>query len=515
MGWFGSSSKKTSKVASHEEEKDEAGRRESRPPPRVTLAPNNIPSDPSINESLIEKMASSLKQRRRADAVRFVYDKSMPEALLAALRKSFGFGRYDSMIPGGRYHNSKDFLSFPNPGGKALEFKPHPRINLPDLDDPASIFEIIRERDVLLYFPYHSFGYIVDVLKTAALDPAVTSIKICLYRTANNSRVVEALLNALHNGKRVTAVVELAARFDEQANIEMAHRLTEAGVEVIFGIPGLKVHCKLFSIERREEKGIRYYSHIGTGNFNEKTARLYTDFSLLTSDQTVGRDVAAVFEFLKFNYRLPNYEILLVSPHSSRSGLEARIDREIRNAKQGYRAMMTLKCNNLVDRQLTMKLYEASQAGVKIRLIVRGMCSLLPGVSGVSDNIEAISIIDRYLEHPRVYVFHNRGEPEYLFGSADLMTRNIDYRVEVLCPIKDPSIQTQLQDILDQQWYDNTKARVLDKEQANAKRERGKTTPVLQAQETIHRYLSSGKKPRMPRSLMRQASKRRRSSPSR
>ena len=470
--------------------------------------------DPSINESLIEKMASSLKQRRRADAVRFVYDKSMPEALLGALRKSFGFGRYDSMIPGGRYHNSKDFLSFPNPGGKALEFKPHPRINLPDLDDPASIFEIIRERDVLLYFPYHSFGYIVDVLKTAALDPAVTSIKICLYRTANNSRVVEALLNALHNGKRVTAVVELAARFDEQANIEMAHRLTEAGVEVIFGIPGLKVHCKLFSIERREEKGIRYYSHVGTGNFNEKTARLYTDFSLLTADQTIGRDVSAVFEFLKFNYRLPNYEVLLVSPHSSRSGLEARIDREIRNAKQGYRAMMTFKCNNLVDRQLTMKLYEASQAGVEIRLIVRGMCSLLPGVSGVSDNIEAISIIDRYLEHSRVYVFHNRGEPEYLFGSADLMTRNIDYRVEVLCPIRDPSIQIQLQDILDQQWHDNTKARVLDKDQTNAMRKRGKTTPVLQAQETIHRYLSSGKKPRMPRSLMQQASKRRRSSPS-
>ena len=470
--------------------------------------------DPSINESLIEKMASSLKQRRRADAVRFVYDKSMPEALLAALRKSFGFGRYDSMIPGGRYHNSKDFLSFPNPGGKALEFKPHPRINLPDLDDPASIFEIIRERDVLLYFPYHSFGYIVDVLKTAALDPAVTSIKICLYRTANNSRVVEALLNALHNGKRVTAVVELAARFDEQTNIEMAHRLTEAGVEVIFGIPGLKVHCKLFSIERREEKGIRYYSHVGTGNFNEKTARLYTDFSLLTADQTIGRDVSAVFEFLKFNYRLPNYEVLLVSPHSSRSGLEARIDREIRNAKQGYRAMMTFKCNNLVDRQLTMKLYEASQAGVEIRLIVRGMCSLLPGVSGVSDNIEAISIIDRYLEHSRVYVFHNRGEPEYLFGSADLMTRNIDYRVEVLCPIRDPSIQIQLQDILDQQWHDNTKARVLDKDQTNAMRKRGKTTPVLQAQETIHRYLSSGKKPRMPRSLMQQASKRRRSSPS-
>ena len=299
-------------------------------------------------------------------------------------------------------------------------------------------------------------------------------------------------------------MVELAARFDEQANIEMAHRLTEAGVEVIFGIPGLKVHCKLFSIERREEGQVRYYSHIGTGNFNEKTARLYTDFSLLTSDQVIGQDVASVFEFLKFNYRLPQYRELLVSPHSSRPGLMARIDREIEHARQGRRAMMILKCNNLVDRQFTMKLYEASQAGVQIRLIVRGMCSLKPGVAGISDNIEAISIIDRYLEHPRVYVFHNRGEPEYLMGSADLMTRNIDYRVEVLCPVKDPAVQRQLQDILDLQWHDNVKARVLNATQDNRMVERAPKTAPLQAQESIHRYLLTGKKPRMPRSLMRQ-----------
>ncbi len=467
--------------------------------------------DPSIDESLIEKMASSLKQRRKADAVRFVYDRTMPEALLNALRKSFGFGRYDSMIPGGRYHNSKDFLFFPNPGGKALEYRPHPPINIPEIDDPASIFDVIRERDVLLYFPYHPFDYIVDVLKTAALDPSVSSIKICLYRTANNSRIAEALINALHNGKRVTAVVELAARFDEHANIEIAHRLTEAGVEVIFGIPGLKVHCKLFSIERKEQGVTRYYSHVGTGNFNEKTARLYTDFSLLTSEKTVGEDVASVFEFLKYNYRIPEYKTLLVSPHSSRSGLMARINREIEHAKQGYRAMMTLKCNNLVDRQFTMKLYEASQAGVQIRLIVRGMCSLLPGVRGISDKIQAISIIDRYLEHPRVYVFHNRGVPEYLLGSADLMTRNIDYRVEVLCPIKDPDVQEVLQDILDQQWHDNVKARVLNEAQDNKMVGRAKTATALRSQETIHRYLQTGRKPRMPRSLMRQVSRRRRS----
>ena len=468
--------------------------------------------DPSISESLIEKMASSLKQRRRADAVRFVYDKEMPESLLSALRQSFGVGRYDSLIPGGRYHNSKDFMSFPNPGGKHLEFKPHQPINLHILDHPASIFDIISARDVLLYFPYHPFDYIVDVLKTAALDPDVSTIKICLYRTANNSRVAEALINALHNGKRVTAVVELAARFDEQANIEMAERLTEAGVEVIFGAPGLKVHCKLFLIERREGGDVRYYSHLGTGNFNEKTARLYIDFSFLTSDQAIGKDVAAVFDFLKYNYRRPEYAALLVSPHTSRLGLVSRIDREIKSARQGYRAMITLKCNNLVDRQLTMKLYEASQAGVNVRLIIRGMCSLLPGIQNVSENIEAISIIDRYLEHSRVYVFHNRGEPEYLLGSADLMTRNLDYRVEVLCPIRDEASQIMLQDILDQQWQDNVKARVIDPEQKNEIQSRGRTTSTLQAQERIHRYLASGKKPRMPRSLMRHISKRRRRS---
>ncbi len=468
--------------------------------------------DPSITESLIEKMASSLKQRRRADAVRFVYDKEMPETLLTALRQSFGFGRYDSLIPGGRYHNSKDFMSFPNPGGKHLEFKPHYPINLKILDQSSSIFDVIAARDILLYFPYHPFDYIVDVLKTAALDPDVTAIKICLYRTADNSRVAEALINALHNRKRVTAVVELAARFDEQANIEMAERLTDAGVEVIFGAPGLKVHCKLFLIERRERGEVRYYTQIGTGNFNEKTARLYTDFSFLTSDQTVGKDVAAVFDFLKYNYLRPEYAALLVSPHSSRSGLVNRIDREIKNARQGYHAMITLKCNNLVDRQLTMKLYEASQAGVNIRLIIRGMCSLQPGIHNVSDNIEAISIIDRYLEHSRVYVFHNRGDPEYLLGSADLMTRNLDYRVEVLCPIRDQASQVMLQDILDQQWQDNVKARTIDAEQKNKIPSRGRTASTLQSQERIHRYLASGKKPRMPRSSMRQMSKRRRRS---
>lgn len=455
--------------------------------------------DPGISESLIDKMETSLKQRRRAEAVRFVYDAAMPQRLLDHLCTRFGFGKYDSLIPGGRYHNSKDFMSFPNVGPKYLEFPPLPPIRLPRLDDPGSLADNIREQDVFLYYPYHPYDYIVDLLKTAALDPAVTAIKICLYRVAKQSRVIDALVNAVQNGKRVLAVVELAARFDEAANISWAQRLTENGIQVIFGIPGLKVHSKLLLIERREEGQIRYYSHVGTGNFNEKTARVYTDFTLLTYDQNIGRDIYDVFDFLQFTYKRPRYRTLLVSPHSTRPGLMHLIEQEIANARAGYHAEITLKCNNLVDNQLVMKLYEASDAGVQIKLIIRGMCSLLPGVKGISENIEAISIVDRYLEHPRAYVFYNRGNPRYLIGSADLMTRNLDYRVEVVCPIRDPAAQKTLQDILDQQWHDNVKARIIDQHQINEFVPRPHKAPMIRSQESIHRYLATGKLPRYPK----------------
>jgi polyphosphate kinase len=464
----------------------------------------------SINESLIEKMASSLRQRRKADAVRFVYDATMPEPLLEHLRKRLGFGRYDSLIPGGRYHNSKDYIGFPNAGPKYLEFKPQTPIRIPELDAVDNIFTALREKDYLLYYPYHPFDYVVDVLKTAAIDPSVTAIKICLYRVASNSQIVDALINAQYNGKRVRVVVELAARFDEQANIAWSERLTEAGIEVIFGIPGLKVHSKLFLIDRMEQGKLVRYSHIGTGNFNEKTARLYTDFTLLTSDPVICEDVNQVFDFLKYNYRRPDYKQLLVSPHTSRTGIMELIDGEIKNAREGFRAQLFFKCNNLVDKQLTLKLYEASQAGVEIRLVIRGMCSLLPGVSGISENIQAISIVDRYLEHPRVYVAHNRGVPKYFIGSADLMTRNIDSRVEVICPITDEDAQTLLQDVLNQQWNDNSKARVIDSKQANEMVVSSGRATLVRSQETIHRYLQTGKSPRMPKSSMRTPSVRRR-----
>lgn len=466
--------------------------------------------DTDITESLIEKMATSLKQRRKAEAVRFVYDEAMPRRLLEYLGKHFNLGKYDSMISGGRYHNSKDFISFPNVGPKSLELKPLPPIRIPRLDEPErSIFKKIREKDVLLYYPYHPFEYITDLVKTAAVDPQVSQIKICLYRVAKDSRICDALINAVQNGKRVLAVVELQARFDEEANISWAERLTDNGIEVMFGVQGLKVHSKLLLIERREGASIKYYSHIGTGNFNEKTARLYTDFSLLTHDQGIGKDVANVFDFLRYNYKRPEYKHLLVSPHTSRSGLVELIDQEIANARDGYPASLTMKCNNLVDVEIAKKLYEASDVGVDINLNIRGMCTLLPAIKGVSDNIHAISIVDRYLEHPRVYVFYNRGNPRYYIGSADLMTRNLDYRVEVLCPISDPDAQKMLQDILDQQWHDNVKARELDSEQINRMVPAGKSIKI-RSQETIHRYLTTGKLPRYPKSVMRKPARRRR-----
>lgn len=393
-------------------------------------------------------------------------------------------------------------MSFPRLGPKYLELAPLPEVRVPELDEANNLLEAIRDRDVLLYYPYHPFDYVINLLKTAAMDPEVESIKICLYRVAGESRIVDALINAAHNGKRVMAVVELAARFDEQANINWAQRLTDGGIDVLFGIPGLKVHSKLLLIQRKEEDGSAYYCHIGSGNFNEKTARLYTDFSLLSYDQELGQEVYNVFDFLQYTYRRYSYKHLLVSPHTNRSRLLQMMDREVDNARRGRRAAMTLKCNNLVDREIVLKLYEASDAGVEIRLIVRGMCSLQPGVPGISENIKAISIVDRYLEHPRLYAFYNGGNPEYYIGSADLMTRNLDYRVEVLCPVREQAHKDTLQAVLDIQWHDNVKARVLDKEQSNQLVKRRRKSALIRSQEAIHAYLATGKMPRLPRSNM-------------
>jgi polyphosphate kinase len=449
--------------------------------------------DEGITQSLLDRVSSSVKRRRKADPVRFVYDNQMPEDLLSYLTRRLNLGRYDSLIPGGRYHNSKDFINFPRVGPNSLDFRPLPEIAVPELEADPNILACIRHQDALLYYPYNSFNYVIEFLKTAAIDPAVKSICISLYRVARQSHIVDALITAVRNHKKVTAVVELQARFDEEANISWARRLTEAGAEVIFGIPGLKVHSKLILVTRQEGSRLRHYTHVGTGNFNEKTAGIYTDFSLLTYNQDIGADVANVFDFIKYTYHRPRYRELLVSPHSNRNNLAALINDEIDVARAGEAAAITIKCNNLVDERLIDKLYEASQAGVKIRLIVRGMCTLAAGEKGLSENVEAISIVDRFLEHPRVFIFHNRGQPLYFISSADLMTRNLDYRVEVTCPIHDPKLRQKIQTIIDLQWADNVKARVLDRLQTNPMRKlKG---PNVRSQEAIHRYLASGELP--------------------
>lgn len=450
-----------------------------------------------VTHTFVEKMTQSLKRRKKGDPVRFVYDSAMPNDLLDYLVRRLGLGRLDSMIPGGRYHNSKDFMRFPNLGPAYLDNKQLPVIPVPAIDQASNILSCLREQDILLHYPYHSFNYLTDLLKTAAIDPAVKSIKASLYRVASNSHVVDALLNAVANHKEVTVVVELQARFDEEANIALSQRLTDGGVNVILGVPGLKVHSKLISIVRQEGSVQKYYSHIGTGNFNEKTATVYTDFSLLTYDQALGDEVAKVFDFIAYNYKRHEFKHLGVSPLNSRERLLALVETEIHQGRKGGECGITLKCNNLVDRELIDKLYEASSAGVPVRLIVRGMCSLVPGVKGLSENIEAISIVDGFLEHPRVYIFHNSGEPRYFISSADLMTRNIDFRVEVTCPIYSKPLQETLQSIIDLQWADNVKARIIDASQSNTFKPRKKSSAKIRSQLLTHKYLSTGKLPRM------------------
>jgi polyphosphate kinase len=426
-----------------------------------------------ITQSLVDRVTQSLKKRSVADPVRFVFDRRMPQDLLDVLSRKLKIGRFDSVMSGARYHNSKDFMNFPDVGPLSLQYTPLPPIDIARLANFPNIFDAIRTHDICAYFPYHSFDLIIRLLKTAAVDPHVRSIKISLYRVASSSLVCEALISAAQNGKKVTAVVELQARFDEQANINWAQRLTDAGVRVIFGIPGLKVHAKAILIQRSEGSSMRYYSHLGTGNFNEKTARVYTDISLLTYDQEIGLDLNNLFEFLRHNYLRIEYRQLLVSPHSNRNALVRLIQNEIDNARNGMPASIMLKCNNLVDDQIVERLYHASSVGVKIRLIVRGMCSLIPGKPGLSENIEAIGIVDRFLEHPRIYRFENGGRPRFYISSADMMTRNLDHRVEITCPIYAAHAQQLLQTILDEQWADNVKARVWDATLSNARVTRG------------------------------------------
>ncbi|MFC6633125.1 polyphosphate kinase 1 [Microbulbifer taiwanensis] len=438
-----------------------------------------------ITQNIVDRVAKSLKKRKQAEPVRMAYDAEMPEGLLKLVKKKLKMGRYDSFTPGGRYHNSKDFMGFPADSARD-RYKPlNPLQTLPDSE---SIFDVLRGGDQLYYYPYHDFRAITNLLISAAIDPEVREIRINLYRVAKNSRVVAALVNAVRNNKKVIAVVELQARFDEQANIHWSAELRDAGVKVIYGVPGLKVHCKLISIVRKEESGDRFYSHLGTGNFNESTARVYCDFSLLTSDQELGRDVYDVFEFIQFPHLRPDYQHIAVSPYTNRPALLGAIDREIEAAEAGEKAELFFKCNNLVDGELIERLYRAGAAGVKVRIIVRSMCALVCETPGLSDNIRVISLVDKYLEHARVYIFHSGGDESMWMSSADLMTRNLDHRVEVTFPIADEAHKRTVKKIMELQWSDNQKARVLDSEQSNT-RIASNTEKGCRSQDAIYRYL--------------------------
>jgi polyphosphate kinase len=423
--------------------------------------------DDDLSVSFVEKLEKSLKNRKKGEPVRFVYDHEMPVDLQHFLLKSLNLKSGINTIPGGRYHNFKDFSRFPDFGKKELVYKTQEPLIHHELEGKKSLIKTILEKDVLLHFPYQSFDYVVDILREAAIDPFVKSIKINIYRVTQDSQVLNALMNAVSNGKEVVVVFELKARFDEENNINWAERLREHGAKVVYGYKDLKVHSKLFQITRIFKGKEQLISYVGTGNFHEKTARVYTDMALLTSRVSISNEVKRVFRLLENISENTHFTHLMISPFNNRRRISAMIQQEINSVKKGGNGLIQMKLNNLVDVKLIEKLYEASKAGVKIQLIVRGVCCLVPGIKHKSENIEVISIVSRYLEHTRFMIFHSENNSKYFLTSADIMERNLDRRIEVAVPIQSKNLQENIQFLFDKQWNDNVKARIVDKKQKN------------------------------------------------
>ena len=445
--------------------------------------------DDDISESYIDKLSKSLQQRKKGTPVRFIYDGKIPPDLLKLISKKLRFGRDDVIIPSSnRYHNFKDFMNFPDMGMDEFYYTPLASTPHRDLPPGKSILSAMRKKDIMLHFPYHRFDHFIDLLREASLDPDVISIHITLYRLARNSNVINALLNAVRNGKSVTTAVELQARFDEEANMLWGSKLMEMGVKVIYGIPGLKVHSKICLITRIRNGKTQRYAAIGTGNFNESTARIYTDHLLLTVNKKITNEVFKAFSFISVNYQKNNYYHLIISPFSLRKKVISMIKNEISNAKAGKKAYIYLKLNNLTDREIIQHLYKAGNAGVKIRLIIRRMFSLVPEGKNHSQNIKAISIVDRFLEHSRYLIFANGGNEQIYISSADLMPKNLDFRMEVTCPIFDRTIKCEIRGIFNIQWDDNVKARIYNSDQSNEFKRDDK--PPLRSQMEVYDYLS-------------------------
>ena len=421
-----------------------------------------------LGKSFIEKLSKSVKGREDGEPVRFVYDKTIEQSTLDYLLARLGVENTDSIIPGGRYHNRKDYMGFPSLGRKNLLYEKAKPLPIKGLTLECSMFEKVAKKDYLQYTPYHTFAYTIKFLREAALDPKVTSIKITIYRLASTSHIASALINAAQNGKDVTVQIELRARFDEASNMMYAKKMQNQGVKLIFGVPGLKVHSKVCVIERLENDKIKRYGFISTGNFNHKTASIYTDYTLFTANQKILKDLTKLFNFFDTNYVVNKYKHLIVSPHYSRDTFYRLIDEQIENVAEGRKGYILLKLNSISNYAIIDKLYEASQAGVKIDLIVRGICCLIPGIPGLSGNIRVKSVIDKYLEHPRVYVFGKEAESKVFISSSDWMTRNLDNRVEVSCPIYEEEVKKEILETLKICWQDNVKARFLNPEQDNA-----------------------------------------------
>jgi polyphosphate kinase len=444
--------------------------------------------DDDVSKSFMEKVQKGLLERREGDPVRFVYDRNISEVTLNLLVDGLGISEFDGLIAGGRYHNKKDLVRFPNVGGPSLEHKKLPIIPHPALDEDRSIISVLKKQDVLLFTPYHDFGKVIRLLREAAIDPKVRVLKVTLYRLASQSRIISALVNAAKNGKDVTVFIELQARFDEANNIKWTNMLRAEGIKVVSGVPGLKVHSKLTLIRRDEGKEkLVDYCVVGTGNYHEGTAKIYTDYHLLTSKKQITKEVRKVFTFIESPYKQYNYKHLLVSPNSTREGIFALIDREIAHARAGREAKFWVKINSVSDHEMIAKLYEASASGVSIRMIVRGINCIDFSNKALSGTIEAISIVDRFLEHTRAFCFHNNGQSEYYISSADWMTRNLNRRVEVTVPIYDDKIKRQLRDHFEILWKDNTKSRIFDANQSNAYRKLN--GPKIRAQLEMHAYV--------------------------
>ncbi|MEP3210709.1 MAG: polyphosphate kinase 1 [Maribacter sp.] len=429
--------------------------------------------DNDLSKSFIAKISSSVEHRKVGDPVRFVYDKRIAKDTLSFLKEKMNIEDTDSVIPGGRYHNRRDYMGFPSLGRQDLMYDKIEPLAVKGFSMEGSLLEQIANKDYLQYTPYHTFSYVIKFLREAALDPKVRTIKITVYRLASNSQVAASLINAVKNGKQVTVQIELQARFDEQANIEYAEQLQAEGVKLIFGVPGLKVHSKVCVIEREEETGTKRYGFISTGNFSEATARIYTDYTLFTAHEGILKELNKVFAFFETTYKINKYKHLIVSPHYTKSTFLKLIDNEIACALVGKEAYIKIKMNSFTSYKMIDKLYEASRAGVKIQLIIRGICCLVPGVKGMSENIEAVSIVDKFLEHPRIFIFGNEGDSKVYISSADWMTRNLDNRVEVGCPIYDEDIKQELLDTFEISWRDNVKARVFNESQDNTYRKNG------------------------------------------